>query len=78
LATDMLASQPRAQQTQICWPSFQQNFESKQWVNGLGSRARQRWPRFLKHALIVTSPPENPKSKVKNFFWSQLEDLLNL
>jgi len=25
-------------------------------------------PKFPKHALIVTSPPENPAPKAKNFF----------
>jgi len=39
------------------WPSFQDNFESKEWVSGLGSR--DSWLKIQKHALIVTSPPEN-------------------
>ena len=50
-------------------PSFQQNFEPKEWVNGLGPRPGQRWPKFLKHALIVTSPPEIPRPKTKNVFF---------
>ena len=37
---------------------FQQNFEPKEWVNGLGPRAGQRWPTFPKHVLFVTSPPK--------------------
>ena len=62
LATDMLASQSRA----LFWPSFQQNFEPIEWVNGLGPRAGQKWPKFL-HAHIVTSPPETPHRKTFSF-----------
>jgi len=50
-------------------PSFQQNFESKEWVNGLGPRAGQTWPTFLKHVLFVTSPPEPPPPKPKIVFF---------
>jgi len=45
--------------------SFQQNFEPKEWVNGLGPRVGQRWPTFPKHVLFVTSPPETPPPKHK-------------
>jgi len=58
-------------------PSFQQNFEPKEWVNGLGPRTSQRWLKFSKHAFFVTSPPEIPQRKMKNvcfLFWPQ--DLL--
>ena len=48
------------------WPSFQQNFDPKEWVNGLGPRAGQRWPKFPKHASFVTSPQEIPPPKTKN------------
>jgi len=57
---------------------FQQNFEPKEWVNGLGPRAGQRWPKFPKHVLFVTSPPEKkPPKKIVFYtvFW--LQDLLN-
>jgi len=40
-----------------------------QWVNGLGPRAGQRWPKFAKHAFFVTSPPEIPPPKTKNVFF---------
>ena len=49
-------------------PSFQQNFEPKEWINGLGLRARQRWPTFPKHVLFVTSPSEKPHRNPKFFF----------
>jgi len=45
---------------------FEQNVEPKQWVNVLGPRAGQRWPKFLKHAFFVTSPSEIPPPKTKN------------
>jgi len=34
-----------------------------QWVGA------QCWPKFPKHALIVTSPPENLHRKRKTFFF---------
>jgi len=34
-------------------PSFQQNFEPKEWVNALGPRAGQRWQKIPKHVLFV-------------------------
>jgi len=40
----------------------------------MGPGAGQSWQKFPKHALIVTSPPENKKTF---FFRCQLEDLLN-
>jgi len=43
-------------------------FEPKEWVNGLGPGAGQRWPKFPKHALFVTSPPENPTETEKIIF----------
>jgi len=49
--------------------SFQQNFEPKEWGNGLGPRAGQRWPTFPKHVLFVTSPPENSRPKQKIVFF---------
>jgi len=76
LATDMLASQSRLYRCRF-WPSFQQNVEPIEWVNGLRPRAGQRWPNFPKHTLIVTSPPENPHRKRKTFFSMSLEDLLD-
>ena len=46
-----------------------------QWVRAHG---QVKVAKIWKHALIVTSPPENAKLKTKNiFFLSQLEDLLN-
>ena len=50
-------------------PSFQQNFEPKEWINGLGPRAGQRWPTFPKHVLFVMSPSENPHRN-RTFFFS--------
>jgi len=42
---------------------FIQNFDPKEWVNVLGPRAGQRWPKLPKHAFFVTSPPEIPPPK---------------
>ena len=36
-----------------------------QWVRAQG---RPNWPKFAKHALIVTSPSENPTENEKRFF----------
>jgi len=55
LATDMLASQPGLYRRGFS-PSFQQNFEPKEWVKRLGPRAGHRRPKFPKHAFFVTSP----------------------
>jgi len=35
----------------------------------LGPRAGRRWPKFPKHALIVTSPLEKPPPKTKSVFF---------
>jgi len=67
LATDMLAGQSRLYRRGF-WRSFQQNFEPKEWVNGLELTAGQRWPKFSKHAFFVTSPSEIPQQKQKRFF----------
>jgi len=56
----------------------QQNIESKEWVNGLGRTACQRWPKFPKHVFVVTSPPKKGPPETKNvFFRFQVKDLLN-
>ena len=38
-----------------------------QWV---GAQGRPKVAKFPRHALIVTSPPENPKTKAKKNFFS--------
>jgi len=77
LATDMLAINPGLYRRGF-WPSFQQNFEPQEWVNGLGPRAGQKWQKFPKHAFFVTSLPEIPPPKTKNLFYRfWLQDLLN-
>ena len=42
------------------------------WV---GAQGQTNSPKMRKHALIVTSLPENPQSK--SFFKSAVDDLLN-
>jgi len=53
-------------------PSFQQNFEPKEWANVLGPRVGQRWPKFSKHAFFVTSPSEIPSTENEKRFFSDL------
>ena len=60
------------------WPSFQKNLEPKEWPNGLGRRAGQKWLKKAKTPPLVAVPPENPKPKTKKiFFQFRQEDLLN-
>jgi len=40
------------------------------WVNGLGPRAGQKWPKFPKPAFIVTSPAEKPHTENEKRFFS--------
>jgi len=40
-------------------------FESKHWLVGLVPRVRKTWSKRQKHAPIMASPTENPKSKTK-------------
>jgi len=44
------------------------------WV---GAKGQVNSPNMQKHALIVTSPSENPKLKRKKKFWPAVQDLLN-
>jgi len=57
---------------------FKKILSQKNWSMGWGPGEGGRWPKIRKHALIVTSPPENAKPKTNNFFFRcQREDLLN-
>jgi len=47
---------------------FNKTLIQKEWVNGSGPRAGQRWPAFPKHVLFLTSPSENPHQNRKLFF----------
>jgi len=43
----------------------------------IGAQGQVNSPNIQNHALIVTSPSENPKYKTKKNFFYAVEDLLN-
>jgi len=58
-------------------PSFQQNFEPKEWVKGLGPRAGQE-AKISKTCLLCDVTSRNPPTENENvFFPFWLQDLLN-
>ena len=57
-------------------PSFQNNLSQK-WLIPLALMARYNWLKWWKHAPIVTSPTENPKTRINFFFKSKLANLPN-
>jgi len=67
-ATDMLESHSRAPKTWIL-SSFQNNLEPKEWPNGLGPRAGQRWLKKSKNTPLVTVTPREAQTQNEFFFF---------
>jgi len=77
LSPDTLESHSRALKTRIT-ALFPTKACAKKLAHWIGAQGQIKLAKKLReHALILTSPPENPKPKTKIFFQSQLEDLLN-